>query len=474
MSLGTFSKAKYHPSVKLRAAAELELRRRAHSAGGGGVPVFNDWLPIVAPSYRWDWAHLQYIQTALESVTDGTTKRLMLFLPPRHGKSEMTTVRYPVWRLEREPHLRVIIGAYNQMLANSFNRKARKIAAERFTLSDRVAVEDWQTPDGGGIRAAGVGAGVTGRGADLVIIDDPVKNREEAESPTYRDRVWDWYTDDLYTRLEPGASLILIMTRWHEDDLAGRILASERASDWHIVNLPALAEINDPLGRAEGAALCPERYDETALASIQEVLGSRSFVSLYQQRPQPAEGALFKREWFDVVDSAPEGLRWGRYWDLAASTKTSADYTASGAVAHCADDGCIYIRDMVRGRWEWPDARKIIVSTMLSEPYTTHAIEEALHGLAAVQDLRRERAIAHVTLRGVHVDRDKVTRALPWSARAEARKVKLVRGPWIGAFLSEVCMFPQGTHDDQVDTVSGGVELVAPGRTNSAVGAFAR
>lgn len=472
MSLGQFATAKYPPEIKLKAAAELELRRRAAPAAASAHP-FDAWLSSVTPSYRWDWQHLRHIQAALDMVTLGATKRLMLFVPPRHGKSEMTTVRYPVWRLEREPHLRVIIGAYNQMLANSFNRKARKIAADRFPLSsDRVAVEDWQTPEGGGIRAAGVGAGVTGRGADLVIIDDPVKNREEAESLTYRDRVWDWYTDDLYTRLEPGAALILIMTRWHEDDLAGRILASERASGWTIVNLPALAEQNDPLGRAEGAALCPERYDEQALANIREVLGSRSFAALYQQRPQPAEGALFRREWFGVpVEQAPEGLRWVRYWDLAASTKTSADYTASAALA-LGDDGTMYVRDMIRGRWEWPDARNIIVQTMLSEPGTTHAIEEALHGLAAIQDLRRDRTIANIALRGVRVDTDKLTRALPWAARAEARKVKLVRGAWIGAFLDEVCMFPQSTHDDQVDTVSGGVALF--GQRSSLVGAFAR
>lgn len=461
--------------AQARLDADPALLALATRSLGRVTPAFSTWLSQTTPAYRWDWAHLQHIQKELDKITTGATNRLMLFVPPRHGKSEMTTVRYPVWRLAQEPHLRVIIGAYNQMLANSFNRKARKIAAECFPLSsDRVAVEDWQTPDGGGIRAAGVGAGVTGRGADLVIIDDPVKNREEAESPTYRDRVWDWYTDDLYTRLEPGAALILIMTRWHEDDLAGRILASDRASDWTIVNLPALAEANDPLGRAEGIALCPERYDEAALAGIREVLGSRSFAALYQQRPQPAEGALFKREWFTTVDTAPDGLRWGRYWDLAASTKTSADYTASAAVGFDPTDGTLYIRDMIRGRWEWPDARKIIVETMLSEPDTQHAIEEALHGLAAIQELQRERSIAHIALRGIHVDKDKLTRALPWSARAEARKVRLVRGPWIGAFLSEVCMFPQGTNDDQVDTVSGGVGLVAPARTNSAVGAFKR
>ena len=183
-------------------------------------------------------------------------------------------------------------------------------------------------------------------------------------------------------------------------------------------------------------------------------------------------GALFKREWFTVVDRAPENIRWARYWDLAASTKTSADYTASAAVG-MGDDGVLYIRDMVRGRWEWPDARRIITQTMQSEPLVIHAIEEAMHGLAAVQELRRDPSLAGVALRGVRVEKDKLQRALPWAARAEGGKVALVRGAWIGAFLDEVCQFDGtgATHDDQVDTVSGALELVRRGG-NSAVGAF--
>ena len=185
------------------------------------------------------------------------------------------------------------------------------------------------------------------------------------------------------------------------------------------------------------------------------------------------DGALFKREWFHkVVDHAPENIRWARYWDLAASTKTSADYTASAAVG-MGDDGVLYIRDMVRGRWEWPDARRIITQTMQSEPLVIHAIEEAMHGLAAVQELRRDPSLAGVALRGVRVEKDKLQRALPWAARAEGGKVALVRGAWIGAFLDEVCQFDGtgATHDDQVDTVSGALELVRRGG-NSAVGAF--
>ena len=183
-------------------------------------------------------------------------------------------------------------------------------------------------------------------------------------------------------------------------------------------------------------------------------------------------GALFKREWFSIVDAAPEGVRWVRYWDLAASTKSSADYTASAAVA-LGDDGVLYVKDMIRGRWEWPDARRVIMQTMQAEPQAVHAIEEALHGIAAMQELRREPDIAGVTLRGIRVDKDKLTRAMPWAARAQAGKVALVRGAWIGAFLDEVTQFDgRGlTHDDQVDSISGGLALVARG-ANSAVGAF--
>jgi len=169
-----------------------------------------------------------------------------------------------------------------------------------------------------------------------------------------------------------------------------------------------------------------------------------------------AEGALFRRQWFRVVDAAPEGLQWVRYWDLAASTKTSADYTASAEVA-LGRDGTLYIRNVIHGRWEWPDARSIIIAAMQANPGVIHLVEKALHGLAAVQELSREQSLMHVTLIGVDVDTDKVSRAMPWAARAERGQVALVSGPWIADFLDEVCMFPDGEHDDQVDAVSGAV-----------------
>lgn len=436
------------------------------------------WLEDTTPEWNWKYRHLIYIQAHLDKVTTGEITRLILCIPPRHGKSEMTTVRYPIYRLAHDPKFRIIVGAYNQRLANKFSRKMRKIVRQiAATLTatgdphplqfsrDSTAVEDWETSEGGGVRAVGVGGGVTGMGGNLIVIDDPVKSRKEANSAAYRETVWDWYSEDIYTRLEPGGAIVVIMTRWHEDDLVGRLIAEMKngGEHWEVINLPALAEKDDPLGRAEGEALCPERYDETALARIAKVL-KNGFFALFQQRPQPAEGSTFKRQWFQVHDKAPQGLKWYRYWDLALSTNARADYTCSAAIAF-DEDGVLYIRDMVRDKWEWPDAKKIIIQTMLSEPKTVHGIELKMHGLAAVQELQREVRVAHIALKGVGVDGDKESRADAWSDRAESRKVVLIAGEWVHDFLLEVTQFPNAAHDDQVDTVSGGVVMAATGKS---------
>lgn len=177
-------------------------------------------------------------------VTSGEVKRLMLFVPPRHGKSELVTVRYALWRLLREPRMNVIIASYNQKLANRFSRKMKNLAAGLELSRSAYGAAEWETAAGGGVKAVGVGAGITGFGGDLVVIDDPVKSRREANSPVFRERVWDWYRDDIHTRLEPGAAVILIQTRWHDDDLAGRLLkdAEDGGEKWEVVRLPALAE----------------------------------------------------------------------------------------------------------------------------------------------------------------------------------------------------------------------------------------
>lgn len=451
--------------LQLRAQAELELRRRQAMKAALGGPPFDVWLHEVSPTWTWDWPYQRFIQAQLARLTRGEINRLMLFVPPRHGKSEMVTVRYPVWRLERSPQMRVIIGAYNQTLASKFGRKTRRIAETRLKLSDdRHAADDWETAEGGGVRAVGVGAGITGQGGNLIIIDDPIKNRQEAESTAYRERVWDWYTDDLYTRLEPNAAIILIQTRWHEDDLAGRILASDDAPNWTTICLPAEANENDPLGRRLGQALCPERYNERALARIKSVLGARSYAALYQQSPRPPEGNLAKQEWFPIVDAAPARGKSVRSWDLAATEKsakaTDPDWTVGALLTEC--DGIYYVRDIRRTQATPGAVLALMKQTAQLDGVGTQIAVEREGGaggkFAAAQVIR---ALAGYTVRAVPPQGDKVTRAMPFLAQAEAGNVRIVKGAWNYAFLDEIASFPSGAHDDQVDAISGAFALLA-------------
>ena len=426
--------------------------------------AFQNWLNKNAKPFKWDWRHQLFLYKALHRVTTGACKRLIITMPPRHGKSETVTIRYAAWRLERDPKLNIILGSYNQKLANRFSRRIRAIVEERIPLAkDKRSADEWETKVRGGVKAVGVGAGITGFGGSLVIIDDPVKNRAEAESRTMRDNVWDWFNDDIYTRLEPGAAIILIQTRWHEDDLAGRLLkqSADGGEAWERVDLPALAEESDPLGRPIGEALWPERYSREDLEAIRRQQGTYSFSALYQQQPVPSDGGLFKREWFQhIVSRPPSGLVWARGYDLAVSTKTTSDHTAS---FRCAFDrnGNLYIADGFRRRIEYPEQRRYVIDRVREERNTSHGIEKALHGQALVQDLRQDVKVRGRPIEAIRVDTDKITRALAWAGLAEDGKVILVQGTWIDDFVDEVCSFPYGSHDDQVDAVSLAVRMLS-------------
>ncbi len=426
---------------------------------------FKGWLKVTSPDWKWNWPYQNLIYKSLERVTREGSARMMLFLPPRHGKSEMVTVRYAAWRLYLNPSLRIIVTGHNQKLANRFSRKIRRvIGPDNHILStERNAADEWETVEGGGVCAVGVGSGITGFGADLIIIDDPIRGRADAESQNNRERIWEWFNDDLHTRLEPAGSIILIQTRWHEDDLAGRLLkeTEEGGEQWNVIRLPALAEADDPLGRKEGKALCPSRFSEEALLMKKRKLGSYSFSALYQQRPTPASGGIFRKEWFSqVVERAPNGLRWFRGYDLAISTRTSADYTASFRCAFDKATGSLYLADGFRDRLDFSEQLRYVVGRIRDERTTEHGIEEALHGHALIQELWREEKIRGAVFRGIKPTGDKLTRALSWANRAEAGKIILVRGAWIGDFIDEISVFPHGKHDDQIDAVSIAVQMM--------------
>ena len=220
-----------------------------------GLVDLPTWLEAAQPKWQWRVRFQTAVYHQLDRITRGCGTRLMIFMPPRHGKSELVTIRYSAWRLTRDPGLRIVIGSYNQRLANKFSRSIKR-ACTSAPVGDPFAdepalglnaMEEWETLQGGGVKAVGAGAG-----ADLIIIDDPIKSRAAAESKNNRERVWEWFTDDLMTRPDPNGAVILIQTRWHEDDLAGRFLRKVQGSEfkvqsrkrdgWSVIRLPALAE----------------------------------------------------------------------------------------------------------------------------------------------------------------------------------------------------------------------------------------
>lgn len=252
--------------------------------------------------YRVNWHH-KLIFDKLEAVERGEVRKLMLFLPPRHGKSEIASINFPAWYFGRNPKKSIIAASYNSDLAISFGRKARNIVDSReyknlFNVSlaeDSKAAGQWNTNMGGEYTAVGIGGGTTGRGADVFLIDDPVKDKQEAESITIQERNIGWYRAVARTRLTPKGAIVIIQTRWHDRDLAGQILASE--TDWDIVDLPALAETNEDY-RKEGEALWPEQYPLEELNKIKTELGTELFSALYQQRPITEESQVFRRSMF--------------------------------------------------------------------------------------------------------------------------------------------------------------------------------
>lgn len=389
----------------------------------------------------------------------GEITRLMIFVPPRHGKSELASRRFPAWYVGRNPEKQIIAASYGQDLATDFGRTVRNvIASQEFRVTfgavelapDSTAANRWHTSHGGSYVAAGVGSAITGRGADLLVIDDPVKNREDADSEVIRNHTWDWYRSTAYTRLMPGGAIVLIQTRWHDDDLAGRLLGNEGGDTWTVIDLPAVTD--------QGNALWPEWYDLEALTSIQNNIGPREWSALYQQQPVPDRGDFFQSDWIRYYTGDTPDVRYLNIYGASdyAVTDKGGDYTVHGVMG-IDPDANIYLLDWWREQASssvWVDA---VLDMMVKwEPlYWAEETGQIISSIGPFLTLRMNEKNIVCQRRQYSSARDKATRARSIQARMSMGKVMLPRSaPWTTALAQELLRFPTGRHDDQVDVLS--------------------
>jgi predicted phage terminase large subunit-like protein len=478
-----------------------------------------DFSMYVAPWYKPAKHHI-YLAEKLEQVkkyieTQGAEGigRLLICEPAQYGKTEQASRLFPSWVLGDLPDTRIILTSYGADLATENSRYTRNyVGSEAYAniFGARSAVDEpvelspesrsvvsWNLKGHrGSVFAAGVGGGITGRPANLIVIDDPFKSREDAESETYRKKVMSWYRSVIYPRVAntPGAAIIIMHTRWDQEDLAGQLLTqmiSDPESDqWEVVFLPAIAlELDkypktveeykenllrgiyipmgsdgDALGRKPGEPLWPERSDAKKLAATRANMMDYDFEAIFQQMPRMSDGEFFDDKDFIIIErnEVPEGLQWYRLSDLAIGESETSDWNSTLAVALDSKSGDLILRDRIKvHKLEkfLPDLKVAMLSD--AEKDTEWGIEDNNFQTLVVRNFLKDPDLVKVRIRAVRSEKDKVSRARPWALRAKQGHVKLVRGPWNLDFIREATAFPKGRHDDDVDSVSGGVEMIS-------------
>lgn len=424
--------------------------------------------------------HLQMLSMELVQLhrrEPGWPRRLLVTMPPRHGKSEMCSHWFPVWTLALHPEHQVILCSYEAEFAARWGRKCRRTTQELYPILGAKIMEDsraahrWETSNRGGMTTAGVGGPITGRGGNLLILDDPVKNAEEANSQVIRENLWEWWTTTFLTREQPRSSpgaetiLLLIMTRWHEDDLAGRIMSSPEFKFWRHVNLPAIAEPNDVLARPEGAALWPDMFGEEFFDQKRQEIGSRAFTALYQQRPSPPGGSGINRLWWRWYDELPpleECQQQVISVDPTFKGVDSSDFVAIQTWGRWGDK--FHGLDGLKQRMNSVDTMRAIKSFRERWPKARIVIEETASGTMICDMLERELGI---TIDRVRPKGSKDIR-LNWAVGAaapvvERGQVYLPRNAkWAAELVEEAAAFPHGTHDDAVDAFTQGIARLIP------------
>lgn len=400
-------------------------------------------------------AHIQRIADSLEALECGDINRLMILMPPRHGKSELASTMFPSWFLARNPGKQIISASYNEELSSDFGRKVRdRVSEEEFTaVFPDAKIKDtshsacrWHLQTGSQYIASGVGGSITGRGADVGIIDDPIKDRKSAESLVIRNAVWDWYTSTFYTRLMPGGRIVLIQTRWHQDDLAGRLLEAEKhgGDKWTILNLPAINE--------QGEALWPEWFPLEQLERIRRVIGPRDWAALYQQSPTAPGGNIFKREWFRFLPfhqfpQLDEYEDLIQIWDTAFKEEQENDPCACMTLGLKQNN--FYLVDVLNRRMEWPELmREADVQYRKFHPRLI-LIEDKASGISLIQALSFSTLLPVFPVQAID---SKVARATSVTGLVESSRCIVPEDAiWADAFLSQLCNFPNDVHDDMVD-----------------------
>lgn len=437
---------------------EIERQKRELESRIAARAHLLDFVLFTMPRYEIA-EHHRLIAEHLERVERGEILRLMIVAPPRHGKTELVSKRAPAWFLGKRPDRQIIAASYGQDLSRDFGREVRNIVASSefhrvfssvSLAEDSTAADRWHTSQGGAYIAAGVGTAITGRGADLLLIDDPVKDRQEADSELMRERVWDWYRGVAYTRLQPGGAVVVVQTRWHEDDLAGRLLAMQAAGGpdkWTVLHLPAISNAGD--------ALWPGRYPLEALRRIRDTIGPRDWSALYQGAPAPETGDYFKAEWLQTMPAPPrEQLMVYGASDYAVTDK-GGDYTVHIVVGLDAAEN-MYVLDIWRGQSDpsvWVEAWCDLVRKWNPMEWAEEAgqIRAAVGPFLAKRQQERQAWCPRTPFPSKH---DKSVRAQSIRGRMALRGLRLpVAASWLSDLRSELLSFPAGKNDDQADAL---------------------
>jgi predicted phage terminase large subunit-like protein len=473
----------------LRAAAELELRRRREVE----YELYQEQRESLAkfccyinPGYILDPIH-SLMATELEKVMTGETKRLIITCQPQVGKSQMASIYFPAFWMGKNPNKDMILSSYNDDLASDKSKQVRAVIVSEeyrklFPMHslriDTRASGMWRLapPFRGAMKVAGVGGGITGFGAELAIIDDPFKDWQDAQSAFIRDAVWRWYLGVFRTRIREGGAILLIMTRWHEDDLAGRLLQSP---GWNIVRVPAFAETDeeravnnrflnipytpDPLGRAPGEVASPRRFSKKTMEEIKTDVGPMVWAAEYQQTPRALEGNRLKREWFNlVVDQTPPLKAYVRYWDKAGTAYDMGQKhgaATAGILMGIDADNNVYVLDAIQGWWSALQRENAIKDAAKSDEEKYGHVKiyvEQEPGSGGKESV--DATIRNLVGFSVYADKptgDKDQRLEPFAAQAEAGPVLLIRGSWNLAYIEELISVPNGLRRDQADATAG-------------------